>query len=159
MWEFAASAGESSVDGEQRQESPTQREFLHDMPWPGRCPDAERAPFSRFNAAGFVPVYRQVRMPSSEAILNGLTAIANDWQQLALVWHAWLAALIVALLAGWRPSNRISGALLIAPVLSVGALAWVSGNPFNGAAFAILAVALAIIANRFTNERVRVASS
>jgi hypothetical protein len=97
-------------------------------------------------------------MPSSEAILNGLTAIANDWQELALVWHVWLATLIVALLAGWRPSNRIGGTLFIAPVLSVGVLAWASANPFNAAAFAILAVALIIIANRLTNERVRIAS-
>ena len=98
-------------------------------------------------------------MPSSEAILSGLTTIANDWQQLALVWHAWLAALIVALLAGWRPSNRITGAVLIAPILSVSALARASGNPFNAAAFAILAIALAIVANRLSNERVHVASS
>jgi hypothetical protein len=98
-------------------------------------------------------------MPSSEAILSGLTQIANDWQQLALVWHVWLAALLVALLAGWRPSNRIAGVLLIAPVLSVSALAWAAGNPFNAAAFAILASALATIANRLTNERVRLGSS
>jgi hypothetical protein len=98
-------------------------------------------------------------MPSSETILSGLTTIANDWQQLALVWHVWLAALIVSLLAGWRPSNRIAGALLIAPVLSVSALAWASGHPFNAAAFAILASALAAIANRLTHERVRFASS
>jgi hypothetical protein len=98
-------------------------------------------------------------MPSPEVILGGLTAIANEWQPLALVWHLWLAALIVALLAGWRPSNRTGGALLIPPVLSVSALAWTSGNSFNAAAFAILAIALASIANHFTNERVRVASS
>jgi hypothetical protein len=98
-------------------------------------------------------------MPSSETILNGLTAIANEWQQLALAWHVWFATLIVALLAGWRPSNRIGGALLIAPVLSVSALAWASGNPFNTAAFAVLAIALATTANRLTNERVRIASS
>jgi hypothetical protein len=97
-------------------------------------------------------------MPSSEAILSGLTAIANEWRELALIWHVGLATLIVALLAGWRPSNRSGGALLIAPVLSVSALAWASGNPFNAAAFAILAVALAAIANRVTTERVRVAS-
>ena len=97
-------------------------------------------------------------MPSSEGILNGLTAIANDWQELALVWRGWLATLIVALLAGWHPSTRIGGALFIAPVLSVSVLAWASGSPFNATAFAILAVALTIIANRLTNERVRTAS-
>ncbi len=98
-------------------------------------------------------------MPSAATILSGLTTIANDWQQLALVWHVWLAALIGALLAGWRPANRAVGAVLIAPVLSVCALAWASGNPFNAAAFAILAIALATITSRPPSERVRIGSS
>jgi hypothetical protein len=98
-------------------------------------------------------------MPSSGEILNGLTAIANEWQPLAVVWHVWLATLIVALVAGWRPSQRLAGAMLVGPILSVGALAWGSGNPFNGGVFATLAIALATIASRLTSDPVRIASS
>lgn len=46
------------------------------------------------------------------------------------------------MLVGWRPSNRIVDYLFTAPLLSVSALAWASGNPFNGATFAALALFL-----------------
>ena len=46
-----------------------------------------------------------------------------------------LPQLLVTLLAGWRPSSRLIGHLLVAPLLSVSLVAWLSGNPFNGTAF------------------------
>jgi hypothetical protein len=49
---------------------------------------------------------------------------------------------VLAVLVGWRPSNRIVDYLFTAPLLSVSALAWASGNPFNGATFAALALFL-----------------
>ncbi len=75
-------------------------------------------------------------MPSSQKILEGLTAIANDWQALAIVWHVVLGALLLALLLGWRPSKRLAGVLLAVPLASVSVLAWISENPFNGTLFA-----------------------
>ncbi len=97
-------------------------------------------------------------MPSAETILTGLTAIANEWRWLALLWHLLLGALLVTLLAGWRPSSRVMGYLLVAPLLSVSLLAWVSGNPFNGTVFAILSATLAGAATRIPNSPVQVGS-
>jgi hypothetical protein len=82
-------------------------------------------------------------MPSPDTIVNGLTTIANDWRGLAIGWHIWLFALGGLLARGWRPSVRAAARLLVAPVISVGVLAWLSANPFNGIAFLGLAAVLA----------------
>jgi hypothetical protein len=97
-------------------------------------------------------------MPSSEAILGGLTAIANDWRLLAIGWHVLVGALLAGLLTGWRPAERTTGYLLIAPVASVSGMAWLSGNPFNGAIFAALALLLAVVASRLPDEPVTIAA-
>jgi hypothetical protein len=81
-------------------------------------------------------------VPSPDALLNALGAIANDWRWLAIGWHVLVAGMFLALFAGWRPSARLLGLVLVAPVLSVSVVAWLSGNPFNGTMFAVLAVAL-----------------
>jgi hypothetical protein len=98
-------------------------------------------------------------MPSSDTVLDGLTAIANDWRWLAITWHVLFAALIVWLLAGWRPSVRRLGQLLTTSLVSVSLTAWLSGNPFNGAVFAILAAVLIATAVGFPRRSVRLASS
>ena len=54
-------------------------------------------------------------MPSSEAILSGLGTIANDWRALAIVWHVLLGTLGVALVVGWRPSDRLIACLVATP--------------------------------------------
>src|SRR6185369_5909742 len=82
-------------------------------------------------------------MPPPGTILSGLAATANDWRWLAIGWHAWLAILAGLLVSGWRPPLRTAMRLLIAPLVSVAALAWYAGNPFNGIVFAGLAAALA----------------
>ena len=92
------------------------------------------------------------------SILAGLTAIANEWRWLAMAWHIFLAALLVRLVAGWRPSRRLMGYLLVTPLLSVSLLAWLSGNPFNGTAFALLAAALLRAAKRFSKAPVQLDS-
>lgn len=94
-------------------------------------------------------------MPSTEAILDGLTATANDWRGLAIGWHMLLAAAIVCAFADWRPTNRAVAVLLILPLVSVSAMAWNSGNPFNTATFAALALVLGWIARRLVSARVR----
>lgn len=98
-------------------------------------------------------------MPSPDVILVWASAVANDWRSFAIVWHVALAALCVALLIGWRPSARLLGGLLTLPFVSVSALAWASGNPFNGLAFAILVAALARGSTRLTTSSVERASS
>ena len=66
--------------------------------------------------------------------------------------------LLFALLAGWRPSNRTAGYLLAAPLLSVSALAWASGNPFNGTTFAALALWGISVGSHLSKQPVNVAS-
>ena len=97
-------------------------------------------------------------MPSADAILSGLTTIANEWRALAIAWHALLGALLIALFAGWRPSDRHMGYMLAAPVFSVSGLALVSGNPFNGIVFLVLGSVLLLAAYRLSDQPVRFAA-
>ena len=97
-------------------------------------------------------------MPSPETVLAGLTAIANDWRWLAITWHVLLGACLVAFFAGWRPPVRLSGYLLVAPLLSVSLTAWLAGNPFNAAVIAVLAGVLLSAAARLPNTAVQLAS-
>jgi len=98
-------------------------------------------------------------MPSPETILNLAATTANQYRTIAIGWHVLFGMLLLALLGGWRPSNRSAGYLLAAPFLSVSTLAWMSGNPFNGATFAVLALTLMGLASRLSKERARLASS
>jgi len=83
-------------------------------------------------------------MPKAEEILNGLHAIANDYVTFAKIWHTLFYVLIVALLAGWMPSNQLLGSILCLPLLTVALLAWMRGNPFNGTLFTVLAIVVFI---------------
>jgi hypothetical protein len=96
-------------------------------------------------------------MPSVETILNGAAATANEWRALAIGWHMFFGTLFIASVVGWRPSHRFAGDLLAAPVLSVSILAWASGNPFNGTAFAALALLLVGLARRLPTQPVSIA--
>lgn len=97
-------------------------------------------------------------MPSPETILSLAATTANEYRAVAIGWHVFLGTLLLALLAGWRPSNRIAGYLLAAPLLSVSALAWGSGNPFNGTTFAALALLLIGVGSHLSKQPVNVAS-
>jgi hypothetical protein len=90
----------------------------------------------------------RIDMPSSDWILANLTRTANEAQAMALLWHVVAVAGGVALLRGWRPSPRVTGVLLAAPLSSVSILAFIFGNAFNGLAFAGLAGALFAVALR-----------
>ena len=98
------------------------------------------------------------RVPPTETVLNGLTTLANDWRSLAITWHFLLAVLLVMLLAGWRPSSRVVTCLSSGPILCVGVLAWVAGNPFNTTAFTVLGGTLVAGASRLPTTTVRFAS-
>lgn len=96
-------------------------------------------------------------MPPPETVLAGLTRIARDWQALAAVWHVLLGTMLLGVVLGWRPSNRLAACLIASALGSVSLLAWTSGNPFNGAAFALLAVLPAARVAAATTSRVQVA--
>jgi len=84
-------------------------------------------------------------MPSAAEILKTLETISKEWLGLAVAWHILLAMAIMAVILGWRPSRKVGAALLVLPLLSVSALAWLHGNPFNGIVFALFAVLLAVL--------------
>lgn len=95
-------------------------------------------------------------MPSPAEILAGLTRIANDYLVLAILWHAAVAFALGGLLnRRWRPSRRLGAALLALPTLSVSALAWATGNLFNGSTFLLISLLLAGFAWRLPAEPAR----
>ena len=94
-------------------------------------------------------------MPDAQGILANLRLIANDRIATAVAWHAAVAICGLALALGWRPSRRLAGLLLSAPVASVGIVAFLHGNPFNGAMFGALAAALVGIASRFGADQMQ----
>ena len=99
-------------------------------------------------------------MPASSAILDSLTVVANDWRALAIGWHVYfLAALLLWDFTGRRLTTRSAMCLLIAPVASVSAVASIAMNPFNGTAFAIIAVALVVVAVRLPQVNIQIAST
>lgn len=82
-------------------------------------------------------------MPTPDQILAGLAAIANRHVPLAMAWHAYFAVLLWSLGFHRFPGRRATACWLILPLLSVSALAWGQGNPFNGMVLLIGAVVLA----------------
>jgi hypothetical protein len=96
-------------------------------------------------------------MPSVESILAGLTSIANEWRSLAAFWHAYIAALLLAIAVRRDLSARLIGTLLVLPLLSVSALAWIGHNPFNAAVCAALSLVLLTIARGVPDEPLPIA--
>lgn len=85
-------------------------------------------------------------MPHATEILDGLSAIANQASGIAVAWHIVIAMALVALAAGWHPSQRTARLLIGMPLASVAGVAIVFNNPFNGLVFAASALALTAIA-------------
>ena len=96
-------------------------------------------------------------MPTAEQILSALHQIANQWQMLAMMWHLYFGVLAVGLVLRQRPSKRVGALLLGLPLLSVSILAWISANPFNGAIFALVGLALIALALRLPDEPIQIA--
>lgn len=96
-------------------------------------------------------------MPSPYDVLTQLAAIAAGYTWLAIAWHAYFGAIAVALICGWRPPRRLAGLLLAPAPLSVSVLAWLAGNPFNGAVLLALAALLLFLALRMPCAPSRVA--
>jgi hypothetical protein len=97
-------------------------------------------------------------MPTTAQIVDGLARIADEAFVGAVAWHLAIAAALVAVLVGWRPSRRAAGVLLALPLLSAAVFALAFGNLFNTAALGALAVALVAIAARLDAGPVRSAS-
>ena len=97
-------------------------------------------------------------VPPQQTILDSLTTIANEWRVVAIVWHGLLAASLLALLLGWRPTSRLLGGLIVLPIASVSVISWTSANPFNAVAFGILTALLLAIVTRFRSRPVEFAS-
>lgn len=76
----------------------------------------------------------------AEQILRTLASIATDLSTLAVAWHLAIAAVLLALWAGWRPSLRIGLALITAPLVSVAIVAFYYGNSFDAVSFGLLAL-------------------
>ena len=85
-------------------------------------------------------------MPTPAQILEGLAAIANGGTTSAILWHAILAGVVVAILAGWRPTRRLGALAVAVPLLSVAVLAMSAGNIFNAVVFFSFAALLALLA-------------
>lgn len=96
-------------------------------------------------------------MPSTDALLSGLAGIAIEWRSLAIAWHVAFGAALLAIAMGWRPSKRLAAYLVVVPVLSVGIVAFASGNPFNGSIFVALSGYLAMTRNRSAGIPVTIA--
>ena len=94
-------------------------------------------------------------MPKTEEILDGLQKIVNDYSTIAIIWHMIFYALIAALIFKWLPTNRLFGLLICVPILSVAILAFMSGNPFNGILFSILAVLIIIFSLRASSQPIQ----
>ena len=89
-------------------------------------------------------------MPTASEILSTATLIANEWRWLAVAWHLLMGAAVVALVAGWRPSNRLAG-VLVTP------LGLESTFEIFGSVVAALALAVAFEAYRTRPATARLA--
>lgn len=87
-------------------------------------------------------------MPTPAEILRTLTVISNEQRLLAVLWHGLTAAIALGVLSGCRPTRRRGAIALTFPLLSVSALAWLYGNPFNGIVFLLAAAILAALGSR-----------
>ncbi len=98
---------------------------------------------------------RRENMPPPSAIIEGLRALANNFEFIAILWHVVFVIIIVALIMGWRPSKKLAATALAVPLLSVSIFAWIQDNPFNGTVFLLFALLLVIIGLRLSIGKVQ----
>jgi hypothetical protein len=87
-------------------------------------------------------------MSDKTQILNSLQSIANEYSFVAIIWHVVILIFFALLFFRVVSSQRITGTLISLPLISVAVFAWISGNPFNGSVFALLAVLVLIFGFR-----------
>lgn len=93
-------------------------------------------------------------MPSSAQVVELLARTAHDAVVVGVAWHVVALCLLLALAFGWRPTQRLCGWLLAAPLLSVAIVAATFGNPFNALVFAGLALGSFLLAGRLERRLV-----
>jgi len=89
-------------------------------------------------------------MPTADQIHFGLSEIANSWPYLAIFWHVYFLVIAVLLVFRAGSSARICGLLLSLPLFSVGTLAWMAKNPFNGMVFTALGMVLLVVSSIYS---------
>jgi len=94
-------------------------------------------------------------MPKTSDIINGLQSIVNDYSAVAIIWHIVFYLILAALIAKWQPSNRLTAILICLPLVSVAVLAFISGNPFNGILFSVMAVLTLIFGLKASHEPIQ----
>lgn len=94
-------------------------------------------------------------MLKPEEIINGLQTIVDKYSLFSMAWHFVFYGLIAALIARWKPSNRLFAILFCMPAFSVAAFAWLIGNPFNGMLFSILAILILIFGVKASSQPIR----
>src|SRR5829696_6726765 len=96
-------------------------------------------------------------MPTGGEIADSLASITREWRALAIAWHA--AFIVAAITLSYlRSSQRMVATAIVLPLVSVSALAWWSGNPFNGTVFASAAAVLLAETRAFVSHTVRMSS-
>jgi len=92
-------------------------------------------------------------MPSPEEILNGLALAANKFTWLSIAWHIISLIIVVLLVSGRKFNKKVVSAGLAIFLLSVGIVAVLSHNPFNGIMFALAALLSGIYTLKFKKEQ------
>lgn len=95
---------------------------------------------------------------SVDGILDGLTAVTNQWPMIAISWHVVLAVML-ALIARRAVSHATLASVLAMLILSVAIVAWRAANPFNGLVFAIISGILLWDARTMSRRPVSFASA
>jgi hypothetical protein len=85
-------------------------------------------------------------MPPSSDLLAGLTQIANEGLAMAVGWHVAIAAVLLSMVMGWRPSRRTTAFGLSLPLFSVAGVAVTFGSFFNAGVFFVVAIAAMVVA-------------
>ena len=98
-------------------------------------------------------------MPSAEEILQGLTLAANHYSFIAWFWHFAFLVLVILLIIGRKPTRNIMAILLALPLASVGIVAILTGNPFNGIVFLLTTIILLIVGNRLPADQAEIRST
>jgi hypothetical protein len=91
-------------------------------------------------------------MPTSQDILQNLADIADQALPFAVVWHCVVLLALLMWALDFRLSRRIDAMLRCVPLASVGVVAWIYGNAFNGVVFALLAIAMGALSLQATTN-------
>src|SRR4051812_1833511 len=90
-------------------------------------------------------IVRGTAMEPSQ-ILHQLTTVSRELSLVAAAWHAFFLVAAIALVSGFRPSQRLAARLLLLPLISAGIIADAFGNRFNATVLLLLSLLLLVIA-------------